>query len=64
MGVWNVIQALGEKVCEDGAELIEAYKKGQVKGKRQEKEKQDKAGSLMTGGGRPVRIIMHWKIKW
>lgn len=35
MGVWNVIQALGEKVCEDEAELTEAYKKGQVKGKRE-----------------------------
>ena len=35
MGVWNVIQALGEKVCEDEAELTEAYKKGHVKGKRE-----------------------------
>ena len=35
VGVWNVIQALGEKVCEDEAELTEAYKKGQVKGKRE-----------------------------
>lgn len=35
MGVWNVIQALGEKVCENEAELTEAYKKGQVKGKRE-----------------------------
>ena len=34
MGVWNVIQALGEKVCEDEAELTEAYKTGHVKGKR------------------------------
>ncbi len=34
MGVWNVIQALGEKVCENEAELTEAYKKGYVKGKR------------------------------
>ena len=35
MGVWNVIQALGKKVCEDEAELTEAYKKGHVKGKRE-----------------------------
>lgn len=35
MGVWNVIQALGEKVCEEETELTEAYKKGQVKGKRE-----------------------------
>ena len=35
MGIWNVIQALGEKVCEDEAELTEAYKKGRVKGKRE-----------------------------
>ena len=35
MGVWNVIQALGEKVCEDEAELTEEYKKGHVKGKRE-----------------------------
>ena len=27
MGVWNVIQALGEKVCEEEAELTEEYKK-------------------------------------
>ena len=35
MGVWNVIQALGKKVCEDEVELTEAYKKGHVKGKRE-----------------------------
>ncbi len=35
MGIWNVIQALGEMVCEDEAELIEAYEKGQVKEKRE-----------------------------
>ena len=35
MGIWNVIQALGEKVCEEETELTEAYKKGQVKGKRE-----------------------------
>ena len=34
MGVWNVIQALGEKVCGEEAELTEAYKKGHLKGKR------------------------------
>lgn len=28
MRVWNVIQALGEKVCEEEAELTEEYKKG------------------------------------
>ena len=27
MGVWNVIQALGEKVCEDEAELTEACRR-------------------------------------
>ena len=35
MGVWNVIHVLGEKVCEEETELTEAYKKGQVKGKRE-----------------------------
>lgn len=34
MGVWNVIQALGEKVCEEEAELTEEYKRGNVKGKK------------------------------
>lgn len=34
MGVWNAIQVLREKVCEDEAELTEAYKKGHVQGKR------------------------------
>ena len=32
MGVWNVIQALGEKVCQDEEELIRAHKKGQIQG--------------------------------
>lgn len=35
MGVWNVIQTLGEKVCEEEAELTEEYKRGHVKGKRE-----------------------------
>ena len=35
MGVWNVIQALGEKVCEEEAELTEEYKKGHLKGKKE-----------------------------
>lgn len=34
MGVWNVIQALGEKVCEEEAGLTEEYKRGNVKGKK------------------------------
>jgi hypothetical protein len=28
MGVWNVIQSLGEKVCEEEAQLVEEHKKG------------------------------------
>lgn len=32
MGVWNVIQALGEKVCEEEADLVKAHKEGNVKG--------------------------------
>ena len=35
MGVWNVIQALGEKVCEEEEALTEAYKKGQVHGEKE-----------------------------
>ena len=35
MGVWNVIQELGEKVCEEEAELTEEYKKGHLKGKKE-----------------------------
>ena len=34
MGVWNVIQALGEQVCEEEKELAEAYTKGQIKGEK------------------------------
>ncbi len=30
MGVWNVIQALGEKVVEEEKELVEVYKKGNI----------------------------------
>lgn len=32
MGVWNVIQALGEKVVEEEKELVEAYKEGNIQG--------------------------------
>lgn len=32
MGVWNVIQALGEKVVEEEKELTEAYKEGRIQG--------------------------------
>ena len=35
MGVWNVIQALGEKVCEDEKVLIEEHKKGKVTGEKE-----------------------------
>ena len=35
MGVWNVIQALGEKVCAEEKELVEAYKEGQVHGEKE-----------------------------
>lgn len=35
MGVWNVIQALGEKVNEDERKLVEAHKAGQIKGDRE-----------------------------
>lgn len=32
MGVWKVIQSLGEKVCEEEAELVKAHKAGKVQG--------------------------------
>ncbi len=35
MGVWNVIQALGEKVCEEERELSEAHKAGKVHGAKE-----------------------------
>ena len=35
MGVWNVIQALGEKVCEEEKELVEAHKAGKIHGSRE-----------------------------
>ena len=35
MGVWNVIQALGEKVYNEEATLTEEYKKGHVKGEKE-----------------------------
>lgn len=35
MGVWNVIQKLGEKVCEDEKQLVEEHKKGHVHGARE-----------------------------
>lgn len=35
MGVWNIIQILGDKVCEDEHKLIEAHKVGQVKGDKE-----------------------------
>lgn len=35
MGVWNVIQALGAKVCEEEKELTEAHKAGKVHGSKE-----------------------------
>lgn len=35
MGVWNVIQNLGDKVCEEEQELVKAHKAGQVKGEKE-----------------------------
>lgn len=35
MGVWNVIQALGEKVCKEEAELVEEHKKGHIQGEKE-----------------------------
>lgn len=35
MGVWNVIQALGEKICEEEKELTEDYKKRRLKGEKE-----------------------------
>ena len=32
MGAWNVIQSLGEKVCEDEKRLVEAHKEGLIQG--------------------------------
>lgn len=35
MGVWNVIQSLGDKVCEEEKELVEAHKSGEIKGDKE-----------------------------
>lgn len=35
MGVWNVIQALGAKVCEEEKELVDAHKAGKIQGTRE-----------------------------
>lgn len=35
MGVWNVIQALGEKVCEEEERLVEEHKKGNLQGEKE-----------------------------
>ncbi len=35
MGVWNVIQALGEKVCRDEKELVKAHKAGELRGEKE-----------------------------
>jgi hypothetical protein len=35
MGVWKVVQSLGEQVCEEEQQLVEAHKKGQVKGTKE-----------------------------
>lgn len=34
MGVWNVVQKLGDKLCHEEEELAELHKKGAVKGER------------------------------
>lgn len=58
MGVWNVIQTLGDKVCEEEKELVKAHKSGHICGEKEapvlfeetdgvyvslQKEEQDKA---------------------
>jgi hypothetical protein len=63
MGVWNVIQSLGDRVCEEERELVKAHKAGQVKGDKKapvlfeetdgvyvrlQREKQDK-GEIKVG---------------
>lgn len=35
MGVWNVIQALGEKVCEDEKEMVNDHKAGKIQGAKE-----------------------------
>ena len=35
MGVWNVIQSLGEKVCREEKELAEAHKAGKLRGEKE-----------------------------
>ena len=35
MGVWNVIQALGEKVCKEGAGLVAEHKKSHIQGEKE-----------------------------
>ena len=35
MGVWNVMQSLGDKVCEEERELVKAHKSGQIKGEKE-----------------------------
>ena len=35
MGVWNVIQTLGEKICEEERELVKEHKKGHVRGAKE-----------------------------
>lgn len=35
IGIWNVIQALGDKVCDEEKELVKAHKSGQVKGNKE-----------------------------
>lgn len=35
MGVWNVIQSLGAKVCEEERELVKAHKAGQLHGEKE-----------------------------
>lgn len=35
MGVWNVIQTLGEKVCRDENNLVKAHKAGKIQGEKE-----------------------------
>ena len=37
MGVWNVVQTIGEKLCEEESELVQAYKDGKVTGEKESK---------------------------
>ena len=64
MGVWKVIQKLGERVCEEEEALTEAYKRGEINGEKKAPVLFEEAdGVYLIFKGRTVSILKKARLK-